>query len=445
MQLSMRDWRIPALVGAALVFARMTGGRLPFYVLYVSGSILLLAWLWTRHAARRTECLISVERDRMEVGQSLAVKVRLDNDTFLPLPWVELDDCTPQHLVRTDLPHQATSVPLWGSRVVNFKLTARRRGHYSVGPIRINLGDPFGLFGGQRDFNSHVRITVYPRVHHIEGLPVPLSQPFGPVRTRERAFEDPSNQAEIRKYRPGDNPRHIHWKTTARMNEFMLREYELNATTQMLLFPDLYAGAQVGSPLDGERSTEEAAVEIAASMAGLALRRKLDVGLVCHAQERFVVSAGRGQRAFTEILEVLARVEAEGHLPIEQVLEREAAHLSNRSTLVVITPLLTARLADVLIRLRSNHQVMLMLLERETFFATADEQTLQVAAAAETDVEEIVQRSRSLLGLLALRRVSVYQVPAEADIRRLADMRLSTGSEGVRSWSQGGHLSTTRL
>lgn len=379
--------------------------------------------------------MVAVESDRMEVGQSLSVKVRMDNDTFLPLPWVEVDDATPQHLVVTDMPRQATSVPLWGSRLLTFKLTAKRRGYYTVGPIRVTLGDAFGLFQGQREFRSRATVTVYPRVHRLEGLPVPLSQPFGPVRTREKAFEDPSNQAEIREYRPGDNPKHIHWKTSARMGELMLREYELNATTHMVLFPDLSFAANVQDQAR-ELSSAETAVEVAASLAHLGLHRKIDVGLVCHAQERFSVASGRGQRTFHEILEVLARVEAQGALPIEQVLELEAAHLPARSTIVVVTSRLTARLAEVLIRLRSNNQVMLVLLDADSFAPPAPMGAeSEVAATSEARTERT-----ALTGLLAMRRVAVYLVSAQDDLRRLADLRLTAASEGVRAWSPGARL-----
>ncbi|HEY3367136.1 MAG TPA: DUF58 domain-containing protein [Symbiobacteriaceae bacterium] len=437
----MRSLRMIVLVAAALIFARMSGGRLPYFAFYLFGGLLLAALLWTRHALKRTECLIQVESVRSEVGQSLGVKVRIDNEAFLPLPWVEVDDRTPQHLVDTDMPRQATSVPLWGSRIVHFKLTAKRRGHYTVGPIRITMGDAFGLFQGWREYRSRTTITVYPRVHRLEGLPVPLSQPFGPVRTREKAFEDPSNQAEIRKYRPGDNPRYIHWKTTARMGELMLREYELNATTQMILFPDMFKAAQAGSaPL----STEETDVELAASLAELGLRRKVEVGLVAHAQERFAVAPARGQRTFHEILEVLSRVEAVGCLPLEQVLEREAAHLSGKTTLVVITPRLSARLADLLIRLHANHQVMLVLLRRESFIPAAagaprpaDQGETEVLGASEMTPD-------ALTGLLLMHHIAVYLVSAGDDLRRLAELRLSAGPEGVRAWSQGARPYATR-
>jgi uncharacterized protein (DUF58 family) len=350
---------------------------------------------------------------------------------MLPLPWVEVDDATPQHLVRTDMPRQATSVPLWGSRLINFRLTAVRRGHYQVGPVRVALGDPLGLFQAQNELHSRAAVTVYPRVHQIEGLPVPLSQPFGPVRTREKAFEDPSNQAEIRKYRPGDNPRHIHWKTSARMGELMLREYELNATTQIILFPDMCESAQAGSAAHVGGSTAETAIELAASLAALGLRRKIDVGLVCHGQERYTVAPGRGQRTFHETLEVLARLEPSGRLPIEQVLELETAHLSGRSTVVVITPRLTAQLADVLMRLRSNHQVMLVLLSRESYLPGTGSALREAAAVA---TNRAVAAAPSLASLLALRKVAVYFVSAHDDLRLLAALRLPTVAEGVRAW-----------
>ncbi|MGE5673380.1 MAG: DUF58 domain-containing protein [Mycobacterium leprae] len=440
MRLSMRDWRLPALVLVSYIFARMSEGRLPYFSFYLTTILLILTYLWIRHALRRTDCLIYVESDRSEVGKSLGVRVRIDNESVLPLSWVEVDDATGRQLVSVDLPHQATSVPMWGSRMINYKLTARRRGHYVVGPIRLTLGDPFGVFVGQKDCHSKSTITVYPRVHAIEGLTVPLSQPFGPVRTRERAFEDPSNQAELRKYRPGDNPRHIHWKSTARMGDLMLREYELNATTQMMLFPDLCESAQTGAA-QSDVSTEETTVEIAASLANLGVRHRVEVGLVCHAQERFAVMAGQGQRAFREILEVLARVQAHGHLPIEQVLEREAAHLSGKSTMVVITPRLTARLADTLIRYRANHQVMLVLLRRESF---QPPQELPIDDPSAGEAAASLEAPAGLLSLLLLRHVSVYLVGAGDDLRRLGDLRLTTGSEGVKLWQAAAQLSGTR-
>lgn len=418
-----RDWRVPLLVVGSFLFARMTGGRLPYFLFYVTALVWAVGWLWTRLGSRNLQCTIQVARERVEVGEEFGVRIRLENEGLLPLPWVEVDDQTPGYLVSTDRRRHGTAVPALSSRLIDLTLTARRRGHYQVGPVVVRLGDGMGLFQKERALHSRAYVTVLPRVHPIESLPIPLSQPFGPVRTRQRAFEDPSNHGEILPYVPGDNPKHIHWKTSARMGELMTRHHELSASTQIMIFPDLNQAVQVGRAELEEPSTEETAVEIAASLAALGLRRKIETGLVCHGQERFSVGPGRGQRTYTEMLEVLARARAEGQIPLEQVLERAAAHLGSRSTLAVITPALTGPLADMLLRLRTRHEVMLFLLE------AGDE------SAESTD---------SLASLLILRRIWVYRVPLGADLRLLAEMRLTTSGEGVRRWNSAGRPAAIR-
>jgi hypothetical protein len=81
------------------------------------------------------------------------------------------------------------------------------------------------------------------------------------------------------------------------------------------------------------------------------------------------------------------------------------------------------------LKLRTNHQVMLVLLKGETYGPRLE----QPAAVSES--------AQALAGLLALRKVPIYAVPAGADLRLLAEMRITATGEGVRSWSSNGHRS----
>ncbi|MBP2018654.1 uncharacterized protein (DUF58 family) [Symbiobacterium terraclitae] len=418
------DWRLPLLILVAYVSARVNGGSHNYFLLYATALLWAGSWLMTRYAASQVTCTLAVDRDRIEVGETITAKLRLENEGWVPILWLEVDDDTPPRLLESDRPRLGTTLPLAGCRLVHVNLTARRRGRCHVGPIRIRTGDGLGLFAREIMLRSRQQITIYPRVHPIDDLRIPLAQPFGHVRTPERAFEDPSNHAEIRHYVPGDNPRHIHWRTTARMGTLMTRQYELSATTQLILFLDLNRDVHVDGSASGGGSSAETAVEIAASLAALALRSKMEAGLVCMGQERFAVSPGRGDRTFQEIMEVLAQVEAEGDMLMEQLLEAETAHLGHRATLVVITPRLTQLLADRLLRLRVSHRVMLILLDADTFAGGQGAPQQAAPAAAQAHLAE----------LLALRRVTVYRVPCGADLRQLASMRLQVG-EGVGAWS----------
>lgn len=416
-----REWRLPAMVLVAFIVARLGGGRLPYFVFYLSLLLWAGAWLYVRHVAGRVTGSVTVDRRSLEVGDEIPVKLRLENESLLPVSWVEVEDDTPAHLLASDRPRLGTTLPWVGTCIVHLTLTARRRGKCRVGPFRVRIRDWLGLFVREVVVASKAPVTIYPRVHPIDELPVPLAQPFGPVRTQERAFEDPSNPADIRRYVPGDNPRHIHWRTSARMGTLMVRQHELNATTQLILFPDFNREANVDACEAGGGSTADTAAEIAASLAALGVRRRMETGLFCVGQTRFAVSPGKGERVFLEIMEALAQVDAAGDVLLEQVLQAEAGHLGERATLVAITPRLTPGLADRLVALRARHRVTLILLDATTF------------APPGLARRQIRRSDPALVDLLARRGVWVYVVPAGADLRRLDALRVRVG-EGVGPW-----------
>jgi uncharacterized protein (DUF58 family) len=413
MRLTLRDWRLPLLVLAGLIFAWLAGGRFPYFLLWLGLGTGVGALIWTHHSLHKIIGDLRANKAAAAVGESVEFTLRLENEGLLPVPWIEADDLTPPHLVAAEAPRQATNLAILGNRILTFRLTPKRRGYYRVGPIRLRVGDPFGLAQGERVMESKVTLTVYPKIHPIDGFHLPLGLPFGPVRTRERAFEDPSNQAEIRPYRPGDNPRQIHWKTTARRGELMLREYELNAATNLLLVPDLSADGHVGGSASNDSA--EMAIELAASLAAWGLKQKIEVGLVSHGAERIVTQPGRGERAFREVLEGLIRAEATGALPLARLLERESALFATRATLAVITAHIDHDLAEVLLRLRSRHPLMLVWLDPGSF------------PGGQPAPEAV-----PILHLLSRRGVTVYALPADADLRQLNQYRLGL-HEGVNA------------
>ena len=404
---ALRDKRIILLVAGTYAYARLAGGRPPFFIFYLSACLWLACWIWTYYTGRSLSCLIRLDKTTVQKDEQLTVRVRLDNEALVSIPWLEVDVLVPSPLVRVDSPAQAASVPPAGSRILNLQITARRRGHYTVGPIRVSTGDPFGLYRLPREFQSRAAVTVYPKIWRLTGLPIPMNQPFGPVRIRQLAFEDPSNPAGIRPYRPGDSPRHIHWRTTARKGELMLKQYELQATTQLLLVVDLQAAVQ---RREGDRDTAETAIEVAASLANLGLERGFEVGLAGHGSLRHAVPLGRGQRTFAQIMETLTRVEADGGVALERVLHWESAFLPPHSGVVVITPHLDGPLADVILRLAGNHAVSLVVLRAESFGGNGD----------------VDAQSRDALALtLAARRVTVYSVGAGDDLRTLQQLQIN--------------------
>ena len=124
-----------------------------------------------------------------------------------------------------------------------------RRGRYTLGPVVVELQEPLGLFRVRRVIQAEPALTVYPRAVPVDDLPVLPRQPFGRQRVDTRAWQDPSSLADVRPFQPGDNPKHIHWKVSARLNELHVKEFDLRATTDCFLFLDLYSAAGATEPV----------------------------------------------------------------------------------------------------------------------------------------------------------------------------------------------------
>lgn len=171
-------------------------------------------------------------------------------------------------------------LPEGGEGELEYHITPRQRGHYLVGPLAIALGDPFGMCTVPHPISGAQHVIVTPAV-----TPLPPNALIdGRADTGADRGRQPgghSDDATVRAYQHGDEPRRVHWRSTARTGELMVRsqEHPRHATATVLL--DTRAGAHVGSGADG---SFEWAVSAAASVVrylaakGLLVTLRTDTG-----------------------------------------------------------------------------------------------------------------------------------------------------------------------
>jgi uncharacterized protein (DUF58 family) len=143
------------------------------------------------------------------------------------------------------------------------------RGIHQLGPLRGKVTDPFGLAEFEHELAALTRLVVVPRVVPLTGLPNGSGQGTGDdgsIRLRSGQGED---DAIVRQYRRGDDLRRVHWRSTARRNELMVRVEERPWRGGTTLLLDRRQGAHRGS---GPTASLEWAVSFCAS-ASLHLRR----------------------------------------------------------------------------------------------------------------------------------------------------------------------------
>jgi hypothetical protein len=157
-----------------------------------------------------------------------------------------------------------THVPARSEREAIYEICPARRGRYEFGPVRVLSRFPMGLMERSFELGQVEQLLVYPRIGRLKSGWWQAGEAGQAVSERARAVVGASDDEfhRLREYRSGDNPRAIHWRTTARRSELMVREYQHHLRRELCLVLDLWLPARP-QPDDLERV--ELAVSFAAS------------------------------------------------------------------------------------------------------------------------------------------------------------------------------------
>jgi len=283
------------LTGAivALGFAALnTGNNLLYLVLgALLGLIMVSGWL-SEQMLRRNQIERRVPR-AATAGEPLRLAYQITNHKRrLPTVSIELREAA--------FNEAAYLQSAWPGRsgVARTTVTVRRRGVYPLSRIVLSTAFPFGLFIKERDIEVRGYLVVWPRTDRIVRRPRLAGEPAR--RTGENAAvtagSGRGDYRGLRGYVPGDDPRDVHWRSTARLGQPMVREYEREAAQALWVCLD------VRVPAD-DRAEE--AVEIAAALVTRAIGEGQRVGF---ASNETVIDLGSGPGQLERVLDALARV-----------------------------------------------------------------------------------------------------------------------------------------
>ncbi|MBN2306115.1 MAG: DUF58 domain-containing protein, partial [Anaerolineae bacterium] len=259
-----------------------------------------------------------------------------------------------------------------------------RRGQYTLGPMTVVSGDPFGLFEFPRQIGAVSSVIVYPSTVAIHRFATPIGTLSGGEAVRQRTHFITTNASGVRDYQPGDSYNRIHWRSTARKNRLLVKEFELDPLADVWIFLDLSLHSLVERPQAYHNnsnlyasaphlppSTEEYGVTVAASLTQYFVDKGRALGFVTYSPYREIVQPDRGPRQLTRILEILAIARSETHLSLQQLLALETNHLGRGTTAVVITASQEEEWIGEVHRLaRRGMRVIVVLIDASSFGAT---------------------------------------------------------------------------
>lgn len=357
--MNLRPLGVLALALLSFLVAQGTGIRLFFHLFYMMLALLVISAVWAWLNLRGIRVQREPFTSRTQVGGVAQERIAVQNLWPIPKLWIELRD-------HSDMPLHAPGfvayLPPRERRRWNSKTPCTMRGKFTLGPTTLVSGDPFGIFQFSRTFSDTSEVLVYPRTTPLPEFSLPSAELPGGQDVKSRAYHVTPNVASIREYQPGDSFNRIHWRSTARTGRMMVKEFELDPTAEVYVVLDMQE--RVHQALAGQRrrqgagepriseSTEEYAVQAAASIMRHLIEKNRTVGLVAWGQHREVIPAERESRQIFKMLEALAVLRAHGVQPLAEVLAAESARFGRNCTLVIVTPSLDERWVASLQQLR---------------------------------------------------------------------------------------------
>jgi uncharacterized protein (DUF58 family) len=259
----------------------------------------LLSALAAGRARYRLSCVRQVSPARVPAGHTARVTLRLENVSRLPTGLLLAEDAIP-YALGTRPRYVLDGVERGGIRELTYPLRSDLRGKFPIGPLEVRIADTFGLVELGRSFATTTTLVVTPRVVPLDRTTLGatwVGEGDGRARAAVAAGED---DVVPRAYRDGDELRRVHWRSTARYGELMVRREEQRWRNRALLLLDTRRSAHAGT---GVASSFEFAVSAAASIGVDVARSGMDGQLITDAGA--VAAAGMFEDVLLDSLAVV--------------------------------------------------------------------------------------------------------------------------------------------
>ena len=310
-------------VVAALLAAWNSGTSLYYLVFGGMLSILMVSYFLSRASVSR----LTVKREAPHAvhrGQAFGIVVTVTNNrSFVPGISLRVESG------ETPRTTAGVFVSIPPRRTAQLRLTHcfEKRGVYQLPPIVLATSFPFGMIAARKAFPEAPEVVVYPRVHSARTTVV---EQMGGIGEMPKVFRGLGDEFfSLRPYVPGDDPRQIAWRVSARSQTLLVKELEQQFTRHVIFVLDTRVAGHMED--FGERFEE--AIELTASLAITLLNRQYMVAIVTATE---TLQEGDGKAQSLKVLDFLARVNpADGDQPEPYSRAVSLAHARHTCFLMV--------------------------------------------------------------------------------------------------------------
>ena len=350
-------WYYLVLLGFLLIGAMLREINLLLLLAALLAGPLFLCWRLVVITLRGLEIRRKMPRG-VCAGDLLIVNLEVTNSRSKTTSWALVAE---EQIVRVNGAKEAPVKPaVFFSHIAAGQTRQReyrgrlpQRGHYRVGPLKISTRFPFGLFRGVVTVDQVDTLTVYPRLGRLTAA----------WRSRHRESHEGTQRRKrgharmsgdfygVREWQSGDSRRWIHWRSSARHDMLVVRQFEQQRHRDVAVLLDLWQPARAKTT---DQENVELAISFAATVVADACRRGGSNLLLAVGGNSIDLAGGAASPpVMEEAMTQLALAEPTPEASLERLVEAVIPKTSSDAEIVVITPRpLTGANADTLAALQ---------------------------------------------------------------------------------------------
>ncbi|MCO7128067.1 DUF58 domain-containing protein [Sporolactobacillus shoreicorticis] len=205
------------------LFVLAQGGFLGWFLFYTFAPIVLYHYLLLLYPFQSIKIERLINGHHLFAGDTLHLTIRLKRRWTVPFFLMTINEYSDQST--PPIATRKAELLAWFTREASLPLAAEhmRRGTYHLNTIVLEIGDPFGLFRRSVLLNKKTVVYVYPNVRQLSMTELEIQRRIGDSSGQET---DLANFSGVRAYRPSDRPSWLDWKSAARTNTLVTKQFE---------------------------------------------------------------------------------------------------------------------------------------------------------------------------------------------------------------------------
>lgn len=354
----MKIWRLVGLILLLIItlfYALFQGGFVSWFLFYSFTPFGLYAIFLYFYPLKTWTIKREFNQMSFKAGERLVGTIYLSGKRPFLLPYMIIEEILPSTLQVS--PVKIIVFPWFRRKLVcQYHIEEIPRGLHKFSTIRIKIGDFLGLIEKEYYFTNQVEFLVYPKIVPIDYRQFLKFNNQGMITSTVKTHHDTMIASGVRDYYPGDRFTWIDWKSTARKNTMMTKEFEQEQSRNMLIFIDRF------------RSDEfEKIITFSASLLKMIFKKGIKAGLISIGTDRVVFPIANGDGHEQAINYHLAKVQADAQQPFSRIIDKEKIQYVSMPTFIFITSNVTSELVETIKkRIIQHHHMMLFVVKGES-------------------------------------------------------------------------------